>query len=154
MTKARVSRALLVAVGVWGSLLSASTARAANTYTITDLGPQHGPSTSGAGLNSIYGLSDSDQVIGLYWTGDQGYYPYIWQNGTTTNLNTLMPAGWSNNALNAVNGIGQIAGTGFFNGQTHLFVATPVPEPSTILSGLVGLGLVVLQRQRGRKVAC
>lgn len=52
---------------------------------------------------------------------------FIFQNGTATDLNTLIPAdsGWILHTARGINNLGQIVGDGEFNGIVRGFVLTP-----------------------------
>lgn len=53
---------------------------------------------------------------------------FIWQNGTITDLNTLIPggSGWVLSIAIGINDNGQITGTGIVGGQMHAFLLTPI----------------------------
>jgi probable HAF family extracellular repeat protein len=92
---------------------------------ITDLGVFGSDPFGGA--NSI---NDRGQIVGF---SGQGYedittaHALLWQNGSMTDLQTLIPAdsGWVLQQANAINELGQIAGTGLHNGQIRAFLLTP-----------------------------
>jgi hypothetical protein len=65
------------------------------------------------------------------------------------NLNALIldGAGWYLSEAFAINSKGQIVGSGSLNGIERGFILTPVPEPSTLLALLWGLGAVVWRRR-------
>jgi probable HAF family extracellular repeat protein len=97
------------------------------------------------------GINNSDQVVGtnanqaLMYTG----------GGGIVNLNTLInPAsGWNLQWATAINNVGQIVGYGTLNGDpldSRAFLLTPVPEPSTLILGIVGvasLAFVALRKK-------
>ncbi len=60
-------------------------------------------------------------------------------------LNTLINplSGWTLDTAVGINNSGQITGTGTFNGASHAFLLTPVPEPSTFVLAAVGLASLV-----------
>jgi hypothetical protein len=69
-----------------------------------------------------------------------------------TDLNNLIdPAlGWEILKGTAINDHGQIVGFGTINGQTHGFVMTPVPEPSSLVLALLA---AIVYLFRGRLLA-
>ncbi len=83
-------------------------------------------------LNQIDGmalaLNDLNQVVG--WTGlvqGQKAHAFLWQEGRSTDLNTLVPreADWHLVRANAINNKSQIVGYGTHHGQTRAFLLTP-----------------------------
>ncbi len=58
---------------------------------------------------------------------------------------------WSLMSAVDINNLGQIVGTGLYQGQLRSFLLTPeVPEPSTWLLTLGGIGIMGLLRRRTR----
>ena len=95
-----------------------------------------------AGMNDLgvgaagefgYGLNDAGQVI-----GSGGAKAYVWQAGTLTILNDLLPAnsGWTLFGPTGINNKGQIVGTGLYQGQVHGYLLSP--RPWTLLFYLAG----------------
>jgi probable HAF family extracellular repeat protein len=92
------------------------------------------PGVSGGWAN---GVNDAGQVVG-------GRTAFLWQDGVMSDLNTLIDAstpGWVLLDARAINASGQIVGNGTYAGSAnqHAFLATPVPEPGS----LVGLGMIL-----------
>lgn len=72
------------------------------------------------------GINDSEWIVGmLQATGNS--HAFVWVNGVTTDLNTLMPAScnWVLNSASDVNNAGYIVGTGTVNGTPHGFLLIP-----------------------------
>ena len=77
---------------------------------------------------------------------------FIYQNGTLTDLNTLLPvgSGWVLEAAMTINASGQVAGIGLKDGVQRAFLLGPsaVPEPATLSAfALVALGMVARSRR-------
>ena len=108
------------------------------------LGALPGDATSqGHGVNIL------GQVIGLSGIAN----PFLWtQAGGMVNLNTLIDPStpdWNLLDATAINDNGIIAGDGLFNGVDHAFLATPVPEATTVATFLV-VGAASLAVRRAR----
>jgi hypothetical protein len=64
---------------------------------------------------------------------------FHWKNGALSDLNTSIPtgSGWVLKAASAINDVGQISGTGLYNGGTRAFLLTPVKRapsaPTTLI---------------------
>src|SRR5690606_41930251 len=82
---------------------------------------------------------------------------FPWSDSATgiIDLNMLIDplSGWQLTEGRAINDLGQITGTGVFNGQTRGFLLTPVPEPGTWALLLGGLGLVGWTARRRRRIS-
>ncbi|HEX5247860.1 MAG TPA: HYR domain-containing protein [Gaiellaceae bacterium] len=74
-----------------------------------------------------YGVNDADQVVGQSYGFDFREHAFLWQDGTMTNLDTLLPAGsgWQLQRASAINDAGQIVGFGLLNGRRHGYLLTP-----------------------------
>lgn len=68
--------------------------------------------------SSANGINDAGQIIGVYYTAKEKFNPFIWQNGTMTDLGTL---GFNGGAM-GINNQGQVVGySGLIFGVTHAF---------------------------------
>ncbi len=97
----------------------------------------------GSSFNDIYMLSDSSA---FYWDSENGMI----------NLNDYISpdSGWQLAWASDINDLGYIVGVGIFNGETRGFLATPTPEPATmILLGTGLIGLAGIRRKSGRHPA-
>ncbi|PTQ76959.1 putative secreted protein with PEP-CTERM sorting signal [Nitrosomonas oligotropha] len=95
------------------------------------------------------GINNSGQVVGRAYPEGVGY-GFLYSGEAVINLSlldTVISAGWTGIAPEAINDNGQIAGHGYLNGHIQAFLLTPsdispVPEPSTFTMLLAGLGFL------------
>ncbi|OLB64417.1 MAG: hypothetical protein AUI10_11185 [Actinobacteria bacterium 13_2_20CM_2_72_6] len=81
--------------------------------------------------NQATAVNAAGQIVG---TADPQCVPcpapraWLWQNGTLTPLDTLIPAGsgWTLQQANGINDRGQIVGAGVHNGHLRAYLLTPV----------------------------
>jgi len=119
-------------------------------YLTNDLsaGPQQGFRFVNGSMEKIDApggiINVTGQIVGTLPLSGGTFAPYLFENDTTTNLNSLIdPAsGWVLSSVRDINDLGQIIGSGTFNGQPSGFMLTPVPEPSSFV--LAALGLLIL----------
>jgi probable HAF family extracellular repeat protein len=110
------------------------------------------------GLNSIgIAINNLDQVVGYAVTPTFANRAFVYAANTgMVDLNSLIDpsSGWILTAARGINNRGQITGEGVIGGETHAYLLSPVPEPST--RALVALGLMGLTArsfvQRGSKL--
>jgi probable HAF family extracellular repeat protein len=124
---------------------------------MTDLLPVRGFSSS------VININDAGQVLGSYeryFTND----PFLWENGKAVDLRNLIApnSGWDDLYAIKLNNKGQIIGNGIFQGQTRAFIMNPtdqiidpepIPEPSTIIGSILGIGTLVntARRRKGKQ---
>jgi probable HAF family extracellular repeat protein len=88
---------------------------------------QNGVMTSvghlGSQFSSVWGLNNSNQVVGASADTQGVSRAFLWQNGTLLDLNTTLPAGsgWVLEAAYHINDLGQIVGTGYYQGQASWY---------------------------------
>ena len=128
---------LLVACPVWSR-------PAAVVYQIRDLGAWEASA-----------INDSDQIVRSYGYGcppsslpcDGGYpdHAFVGQGTQWWDPGTL---GGTTSCALSINNAGQIVGYGTHDGKQAAFLLTPIPEPSTILALLCGVGGLAFWRRR------
>jgi hypothetical protein len=83
-------------------------------------------------------INDLDQVVGSAYGGGA----FLWDQAHGTQLlSSLIPAGtgWQLDYAFALNNAGDIVGYGELDGQVRGFLMTPVPEPATLVLGILGM---------------
>jgi probable HAF family extracellular repeat protein len=90
------------------------------------------------------GINEPGQVVGGYsvpFGGECCTSALLYENGTLSNLNALIPAnsGWTLQAATAINDRGQIAGFGVINGETHAFRLDPPMSPADLIAAEINL---------------
>jgi probable HAF family extracellular repeat protein len=128
-----------------------------NGIGMTDLGTLGGQNSNATGIN------DFGEVVGRAETANGEYHAFLFSHGGLTNLNLLdvmVATGWMDIQVIDINNKGQILGNAFDpnTGSEHGFLlsytpdtifdpqqyipSSPIPEPSTYLMLLAGLGLL------------
>lgn len=128
-----------------------------NGIGMTDLGTLGGQNSNATGIN------DFGEVVGRAETADGEYHAFLFSHGGMTNINLLdvmVATGWMDIEVIDINNNGQILGNAFDpnTGSDHGFLlsytpdtifdpqqyvpSSPIPEPSTYLMLLAGLGLL------------
>ncbi len=126
--------------------------------------------TLGGMSSYAYGINDAGAVVGYSTMIDAGMHAFIYEGGTMLDLNGMIASGsgWMLNAAYAIDGAGEIVGTGTYNGAEHEFrlepvstasvaggsgvtTATSTPEPSTFV--LIGVGLIVFAYCVGSRIS-
>ena len=96
---------------------------------MTELGALTGGSSSGS---EAFAINSSAQVVGQsYFVQNGGIlggtHAVLWQNGTKTDVNKLIPSnsGWMLSKAFGINDTGCIVGQGTINSQNHAYLAIP-----------------------------
>jgi probable HAF family extracellular repeat protein len=79
-------------------------------------------------------VNSNGQIVGWASTPSAGQRAFLYENGTLTDLNTVLinGTGWTLRDAYAINDSAQIVGEGTSpSGYNHAFLLAPVPEPST-----------------------
>jgi probable HAF family extracellular repeat protein len=131
---------------------STTTGNAAQHAFLYD-GTMHDLGTLGGTLSVGYGINASGQVTGYsYTTWAGGYHAFLYDSvSLMVDLNSLIDplSGWVLLYGEGINDAGQITGHGTIGGETHAFLLTPVPEPSTLVLAALGiLGLLAFRKRR------
>lgn len=95
----------------------------------------HTPVELGALPNDVdstaAGINNAGQIIGTSTSADGVSRPFLYQNGQMADLNSLLDASgvdWVISYATAINNLGQIVGSGLYQGQPRTFLMTPVGQ--------------------------
>jgi len=92
-------------------------------------------------VSAALGINNLGQAVGYAPAGTAPQHAFLYANGVTVDLNTLIPSssGWTLLSANAINDLGQIAGNGQINGQFHAFRLDPVISPMDSINQMIGV---------------
>jgi probable HAF family extracellular repeat protein len=79
-------------------------------------------------------INDTNQIVGGSFidSGDHDFRAFLWDQGTMTDLNTLLDssgANWVLNEATSISNNGLIVGSGMFEGVKHMFMLKVAPPP-------------------------
>ena len=86
--------------------------------------------TLGGVMSQAMAVNTTGDVVGWSLTAANEVHAFLWQNGTLTDLNDMLPtgSGWVLGTAYALNNTGVIVGDGTFNGEARAFRLTITPE--------------------------
>jgi probable HAF family extracellular repeat protein len=106
-------------------------------------GPMQDLGTFGGVRSLAVDINNVGQVVGLAMTSNNDWHAFLYSgNGPLQDLNDLIDPSpeWTLEESSAINDKGQIVCTGVNpNGQKHIFLLTPIPEPSTLILLSIGV---------------
>jgi probable HAF family extracellular repeat protein len=103
--------------------------------------------TLGGDFSDALAINAGGQIVGdAYISGsDHVQHAFLYSDGAMTDLNNLIApsSGWTLTEAAAINDNEWIVGYESIGSETHAFLLTPAPEPSTIaLLGIAAISLV------------
>ena len=106
----------------------------------------------GSGESYPIGINDAGQIVGVEFDANDNGFGYLLNpNGT---FSSIVAPGGGTTVPFSVDGRGNVIGYISDGSLRHAFIASPVPEASTLVSfGFLGLGLVALARRGARRRA-
>ena len=86
--------------------------------------------TLGGVMSQAMAVNNTGDVVGWSLTAANEVHAFLWQNGTLTDLNDMLPSGsgWVLGTAYALNNTGVIVGDGTFNGEARAFRLTITQE--------------------------
>lgn len=105
-----------------------------------------GALVSGAS-SSANDINELNQVVGSSYASDSFSHAFVWDAVSGMQALPVLP-GYDQSMAYAINDNGWIVGWAQESGRDHAMLWQPVPEPSSFLLVLVGLGGVLLRRKR------
>jgi probable HAF family extracellular repeat protein len=107
---------------------------------------------TGYNISCAYDINNVGNIVGA--VGCPGkIHAALWEDGNVVDLNDLISSssGWELEFAEAINDSGQIVGFGNINGETHAFLLTSIPEPTSLMflffAGFMGKGILIQSRK-------
>ncbi len=94
-----------------------------------------GLGTLGGSASYGYGINQVGSTVGYSWiSGNTATAAFLYKDGAMKNLNDLIGSGsgWDLQAAYGINDLGQIVGTGIFNGQQMAVLLSPLSPPQVV----------------------
>jgi probable HAF family extracellular repeat protein len=104
------------------------------------------------------GINDFGEIVGYYRGTGGPYHGFIYRNGDFTPFDEPLVGSFLGTQTREINNAGQIVGTFTdASGRIQGFLATPVPEPTSLLllvSGIAAAGLLLRHRNASQLKVC
>ena len=93
----------------------------------------------GLNISGARDINNQGQIVGWSYTSASQLHGFLFQDGTTFDLNNLLkePSGFQIQYAYAIHDAGEIVGQGEIDGKTHGFLLVPIPEPHIIALALI-----------------
>lgn len=103
----------------------------------------------GASSTQVTAINDAGQIVGSFLDAQGNSHAFVESDSAYTELNPSdVPSGANGYSANSINNAGEILGDyGDSNNNVQNFLATPVPEGSSLLLAVCGLGMVAASRR-------